>query len=77
MENKKDWVLIVWIITASMWDMFLLIGTSYIVFYLGFSGFWFVLAVMLGVQKSLYETLRKRYRIGKYRIEEIAPKIKE
>ncbi len=61
---KKDGVLVVWILCAFMWDIFLIGGTSYLVFYKGCSGWWFVLTVLLGSQFTLFDVLKERYGIN-------------
>ena len=57
---SKDRVLIVWIVCVLLWDIFLFGGTSYLVFYKGFSGWWFVLAVLCGESDTLMKALKKR-----------------
>jgi len=54
-ENKT--VLIVWIVCAFVWDVFLIAGTSYIVFWKGYSGWWFLPAVFIGIQPTLFKKL--------------------
>ena len=61
MNTQKDYVLIVWIITVFLWDVFLIAGTSYLVFWQGHSGWWFVLAIILGANPTTIEILKKRY----------------
>lgn len=47
MNKKENWSLIVGMII--LWRIFLIGGTSYIVFWKGYSGWWFVLAIMLSI----------------------------
>ena len=59
----KDSVLITWIVCAFLFDVFLLVGTSYLVFGRGASGWWFLLAIAIGMSPTLFKVLRKRYQV--------------
>ena len=59
--KQKDWVLITWIICAFVWAIFLLAGTSYLVFFKGISEWWFLLAIFCAIQITLFKSLGKRY----------------
>lgn len=61
MKKEEDWVLIIWIIATLIWDIFLIGGTAYLVFWKGTSGLWFILAILLGRAPTLYKVLRKKY----------------
>lgn len=59
--EKTDSVLIWWLILTFIWDVFLIAGTSYLVFWKGVSGWWFVLAIVIGLQPSLYKALNRKH----------------
>jgi len=59
----KDRVLIAWLITDLISDIFLIAGSIYLVIWKGCSGWWIVLAIVLAEQPDLYKALRKRYNI--------------
>ena len=63
MQREKDWVLVTWVIGQYLFDILLIVGTSYIVFWKNQSGWWFALAIILGASPSLYNVLEKRYQI--------------
>lgn len=60
-EPVTDSVLIVWMILAFGLDAFLTGGAAYLVFWRGFSGWWFLLAILCGMSPTLYKVLAKRY----------------
>lgn len=59
----KDWVLITWLIVDFLMGVFLLAGSIYLVIWKGCSGWWIVLALILGSSPSLYAALKIRYKI--------------
>jgi len=56
-----DWVLVIWILTSALWDVLVFGTTTYLVFWKDHSGWWFVLAVALCCQVTLFKARRKRY----------------
>jgi len=61
MNEPKDWVLITWIIAAFVWDVLVFSAAGYMVFYHDQSGWWFVAAVIVTMQTTLFKVLSKRY----------------
>jgi len=64
----KDWLLFVWLMVDVAWTAFLFGGAAYVVFKLGHSGWWFLLAMILGPAMgggSLYKALRLRFGVKK------------
>lgn len=61
--NKNDLLLAVWILSALTWDILVFATTTYLVFWRGHSGWWFILAVLLAGQSTLFKALRKRFDI--------------
>lgn len=55
-ENKN--ILITWVVLAFLWDFFLIGGVTYLVFWKGHSGWWFVLAIVLGLHTTLFDKLK-------------------
>lgn len=66
--GQKDWVLIVWVLTSTAWD-FAVFGTSgYLIFYKGISGWWFLFALLISSNTTLFKVLRKRYGIEEIKL---------
>lgn len=64
MENeKRDWVLIVWLLTTLAWDFMVAWGLWQVVFVLNRSPWWILLAMWLWSTPTLFKALRKRYGI--------------
>lgn len=61
--SPSDAVLIIWLIIAAIWDVAVIGITGYLVFWRGHSGWWFVVALILSSQPTLYRALRKRFDI--------------
>jgi len=59
----KDSVLVVWIVGDVIKDLLVLGMTTYLVFWQGHSGWWYLLALLLMSSTTLYKVLRKRYGI--------------
>lgn len=59
----KDSVLVAWLVTQLVWDVFIWAGCSYVVFWRGRSGWWFLLAIAATYSEVLIKVLRKRYGI--------------
>lgn len=57
-------ILITWIIASTILDIFLFGGTAYLIFYKGISIWWFVAAIILSVQPTLYKILRKEFHVS-------------
>ena len=58
---NNDWVLIIWIVCTVLWDFAVFGATTYLVFWREQSGWWFILAVLLTAQITLFKVLAKRY----------------
>ena len=65
METKEysDAVLITWLILSAIWDFAVFGFCSYEVFWRSHVGAWFVFAIVLSFQPTLYEVLKKRFGI--------------
>jgi len=63
MDEKlpSDAVLILWIIIGAAWDVLVFTTTTYLVFWKGHSGWWYILAILLTYSESLFKVLRKRF----------------
>ena len=62
-ELMSDWLLVSWLLIAFAWDVLVFGFFSYIVFWRGRSGWWYVLAAALTYTPTLYKALHKRYGI--------------
>lgn len=64
--EKTDWILITWMVTSFALDVAILSATTYLVFWRGASGLWFVFAVLLLAANSptLVKVLKKRYGVA-------------
>jgi hypothetical protein len=65
--EMKDEFLWAWLALDVFWTLFLFIGAYYIVFVLGHSGWWFLLAIVLSPAmggEKLYKALEARVREG-------------
>jgi len=56
-----DAILIVWILSSFLWDVFVFAGIGYLVFWRGHSGWWFLFAALLTYTPNLFKALRKRF----------------
>lgn len=59
----SDVVLLAWLLVDVLWTGFLFVGTSYLVFWRGHSGWWLVAAIICGPLMGgakLYRALAKR-----------------
>lgn len=59
----RDALLIIWLLVDLLWTAFLFGGTAYEVFWRGHSGWWFLLAILLGPSmggRYLYHALKDR-----------------
>lgn len=78
MRNKyPDWLLFVWLAVDIIWTAFLFGGAAYVVFWLHRSGWWFLLAILLGSAMGgagLYKSLRLRFGVKEAEGEEDAEK---
>jgi len=63
MKMEKDFVLITWILVNFFTDAMFVSGTSYIIFWKGFSGWWFLLTIVFCVKPTLFKVLAKRYKV--------------
>ena len=64
MENeKRDWVLIVWILYTAAWDLLIGWALWQVVFVLNRSPWCILLALYLWSTPTLFKALRKRYGI--------------
>ena len=62
--KMKDWLLFVWLMVDVMWTAFCFGGVAYVVFTLHRSGWWFLLAILLGSSMGgggLYKALELRF----------------
>jgi hypothetical protein len=60
-----DYVLIVWLVLAALWDVLVFGMFSYLVFWCGHSGWWFVFALIITQSPTLFRALQKRYGLKK------------
>lgn len=60
-KPKSDALLIVWLLSATLWDVLVFWVCCHQVFRNGHSGWWFLLAILLTYQESLFKALRKRF----------------
>lgn len=60
-ERESDALLIAWIVLATLWDFACLGLCSYEVFWRSHSGWWFLLAIMLTMNPTLFDVLAKRF----------------
>lgn len=56
-----DNVLALWLILGTIWDMVVFAACGYIVFWKNHSGWWFLFAVLLSYNPTLFEVLKKRF----------------
>lgn len=59
----KDWLLAFWIFCGFTWDIAIIGFAAYVVFWLGRSPWWFVPAVFLSFQPTLFKALAKRFEV--------------
>jgi hypothetical protein len=59
----KDGVLITWAIISAVWDILVFGTAAYEIFQKDHSGWWFVFALLLTYNPSLYKALYKRFDI--------------
>ena len=64
MSVRTDLLLAFWLVTTLIADLFILSGTAYIVFWLEYSGWWFLLTCLLLPSPTLIKALKVRFKIG-------------
>lgn len=63
MNTQKDWVIITWLITTLIFDLAAVAATGYVVFWKGYSGWWWLLTMLICSQPVLVKVLKSRYGI--------------
>ena len=62
MKKEKDTVLVTWLIIVLIWNIFLISGTSYLVFWKCASAWLFLPAILLGYS-DVFKVIRKKYNL--------------
>ncbi len=60
-QSKTDWFLIVWTIELFLWDSLVMGTTTYLVFWQGHSGWWYALAILMCLQTTYFDVIKKKY----------------
>lgn len=60
----SDALLGVWIFCSLIWDIICVGGCTYLVFWRGHSGWWYILALAVCDSSTMYKALRKRFQVS-------------
>ena len=63
--KDADRVLIAWLFTTLLWDCFIWAFFMDMVFWRGYSGWWFLLAIAITNSPALLKALKKRFELEK------------
>lgn len=65
---KNDTLLVIWLVISLIWDIIVLGTCTYLVFFHGASGWWYVFAFILCGSSSLFKVLRKRFGVEEIKL---------